>query len=128
MADGISIDFSDLNKLAADLSDAPVKAVPFIRKAVEVTARKVKDDWREKLQGSSRVPRGPASISYDLKLDTDGSIGAEIGPELKGQGPVVGMLEYGTPSTAPTGFGHEALQKNEADFEKGLGVALGDVL
>lgn len=128
MADGISIDFSDLNKLAADLSDAPVKAVPFIRKAVEVTARNVKEDWREPLQGSAMVPRGAASISYDMKLDSDGSIGAEIGPELKGQGPIVGMLEYGTPTTGPTGYGHAALQKNEADFEKGLGDALRDAL
>lgn len=127
MADGFTVDFSDLNKLAADLASAPERAVPKIRKAVEVTARNVKEDWRKPLQGSATVPGGAASISYDMELDGDG-IGAEIGPELKGQGPIVGMLEYGTPTTGPTGYGHAALQQNEADFEKGLSIALSDVL
>lgn len=127
MADGINADFSEITKLAADLSAAPAKATPFIRKAIEVTARHVKDDWREPLKGSDWLPHGPFSISYDITVSKD-EVEAEIGPELTGQGPLVGMLEYGTPSTGPTGFGHAALQKNEADFADGLGKALGDAL
>lgn len=127
MADGISADFSEITKLAADLTAAPAKAVPFIRKAITVTARNVKDDWREPLKGSDWLPHGPFSISYDIKVSKD-AVEAEIGPELKGQGALVGMLEYGTPSTGPTGFGHAALQKNEADFVEGLSIALGDAL
>lgn len=127
MADGLSIDFSDILKLAADLGDVPKTAGRNIRKAVEVTARHVKDDWREPLQGSALLPRGPYSISYDIK-GTGRSVEAEIGPELKGQGALIGMLEYGTPSTGPTGYGAKALQQNQDDFEKGLLKAIGDVL
>jgi hypothetical protein len=43
-------------------------------------------------------------------------------------GGLVGALEYGTPTTPPTGFGHAALQKNEDDFEKGLAEAVKDIL
>lgn len=123
----VRIDFSEITKLAADLAAAPAKAAPFIRKAVEVTANKVKRDWQEPLKGSATVPGGAASISYDIKSGKDG-VEAEVGPELKGQGPIVGMLEYGTPSTGPTGYGAAALQKNEADFSEGLAKALEDGL
>lgn len=125
MADGISADFSEITKLAADLTAAGTKAVPFVRKAVEVTARRIKDEWRDSLDGSGWVPHGASAISYDMKPGSE-SVEAEIGPELKGQGPLVGMLEYGTPSTPPTGYGHAALKKNEADFVHGLGEALKD--
>lgn len=123
----INADFSEITKLAADLSSAGAKVVPFVRKAVEVTARNVKEDWQEPLKGSATVPGGAASISYDLKVGADG-VEAEVGPELKGQGPIVGMLEYGTPNTGPTGYGAAALQKNERDFVEGLSKALGDAL
>lgn len=127
MTDGISADFSELTKLAADLTAAPGKALPLVRKAIQVTAQHVKEDWREPLKGSATVPGGAASITYDMKTSRD-EIGAEIGPALKGQGAIVGMLEYGTPTTGPTGYGHAALQKNEADFVEGLSIALGDAL
>lgn len=123
----INADFSELTKLAADLSAAGPKVIPFVRKAVEVTARNVKEAWQEPLKGSGWVPGGPASISYDITGGKD-EVGAEIGPELTGQGPIVGMLEYGTPTAGPTGFGHAALQKNERDFVEGLSKALADGL
>jgi hypothetical protein len=66
-------------------------------------------------------------VSYDVGVGSDG-ITAEIGPEIGGPGALVGMLEYGTPTTPPTGYGHGALQKNEADFIKGLEIAAGDIL
>lgn len=127
MTDGISFDFSEILKLAADIRDAPAKSGPNMRKAIEVTARHVKEDWKEPLKGSAYLPRGAYSISYDIK--TDGrTISAEIGPTLGGQGALVGMLEYGTPTVGPTGYGAEALRKNQADFQKGIEIALGDVL
>ena len=128
---GINFDFSELSKLAADLAAAPLKAAPNIRTAVEVTARNVKDAWREPVSGSSYISAGAAAISYDMKGGAGvrgAEISAEIGPELKGQGPLVGMLEYGTPNTGARGYGHEALRRNEADFEKGIAKAVEDVL
>lgn len=122
MADGISFDFSEISQLAADLGDAPRKIRPNVRKAVEVTARHVRDDWRAPLAGSEMVRGGDRTVSYDINSSDDG-IEAEIGPELGGVGAIVGMLEYGTPTAGPTGYGHAALQKNEADFVKGLEIA-----
>jgi hypothetical protein len=122
-----TFDFSELSKLAADLGEVPAKVTANAKKAVEVTARHVNDDWRDQLKQSERIPRGAQSVSYDVGVGSDG-ITAEIGPEVGGPGALVGMLEYGTPTTPPTGYGHGALQKNEADFIKGLEIAAGDIL
>ena len=122
-----TFDFSELSKLAADLGEVPAKVQRNARIAVEVTARHVKDDWRDPLSQSEFIPRGAQSVSYDLSVGTEG-ISAEIGPVIGGPGALVGILEYGTPTTPPTGYGHAALQKNEADFIKGLQIAAGDIL
>ena len=123
----VEIDFSELIKLATDLGAAPAKAHANIRKAVEVTARNVRDAWREPLRQSTYVPRGAFSVSYDIEMGADG-VRAEIGPEIGGSGALVGMLEYGTPTVGPTGYGHRALQLNEEDFQQGLAKALEDSL
>jgi len=129
MADNLKFDFSDVLKLAADLGQVPDNAGPNIRKAVEVTARNVKDTWRDSLKGSKHIPRGPSSVSYDIKGESalsGSSVTAEIGPTVGagGVGGLVGMLEYGTPTSGPTGFGARALQENEGDFQRGLEIAL----
>jgi hypothetical protein len=122
----------DLTSLAADLSDAPRKAARNVRKAVEVTARYVRDDWREPLKGSQYVPAGAYSVTYDVTggagLRGD-AIVAEIGPELaRNQASIVGILEMGTPTTGPRGFGLAALQKNQGDFERGLAIAIEEAI
>lgn len=122
-----TFDFSELSKLAADLGAVPEKVQKNVRTATEVTARHVKDDWRKPLEQSESVPRGAQAVSYDIAVSSEG-VTAEIGPAIGGPGALVGMLEYGTPSTPPTGYGHAALQKNEEDFIKGLGIAAGDIL
>lgn len=122
-----TFDFSELSKLAADLGASTVNVQKNARIAVEVTARHVKDDWRKPLSQSERIPRGAQTVSYDVTTGPEG-ITAEIGPVIGGPGALVGMLEYGTPTTPPTGYGHAALQKNEEDFIKGLAIAAGDIL
>ena len=117
-----TFDFSELSKLAADLGEVPAKMRRNVRTAVEVTARHVKDDWRDPLKQSEYVPRGAYAVSYDVTSGPEG-VTAEIGPVTGGPGALVGMLEYGTPTTPPTGYGHAALQKNEEDFIKGLTIA-----
>lgn len=128
MADGFTFDASELSKLAQDLGDTPKNVGKFVRQAVEVTARHVKDSWRDRLQGSSTVPFGPSTISYDV--DTHGhQINAEVGPVLgKSQATIVGILEVGTPTTGPRGFGLAALKDNVEDFERGLARAINDAL
>lgn len=129
MADSFDVDFSELNKFIADLGDAPLKVIPNVRKAVEVTARHVKDDWRKGAKRSG-LAKYAASVDYDMKLDTDGEISAEIGPNLsKAQG-MFGLVEDapGGVRSAPQHAGRKAAKNNEADFIAGLTKAIGDVL
>lgn len=124
----MDVDFSELNKLAADLQKAPESVGPLARKAVEVTARKVKDSWRENAQGMAHAPAFPYSISYDIE-GSFGQIDAEIGPD-KGatQGALGNLIEFGSRNNAPQGLGHGALQDNEQDFVDGLQRAVDDSL
>lgn len=144
MPDDIAIDFSELDKLAADLGDAPRDAGQRIRQATEVSARKIKDAWKEKLKGTESVPLGAYTITYDLSANvsflrdtfstlqgTANTITAEIGSETgRAQAPIVTVIEFGAPGNnlSPRGYGAAALQENQADFEHGLEIAIGDVL
>lgn len=119
----IDFDFSELTRLAADLGKAPRVAAANVVKALEVTANRVKDDWREPLEGSEHVPGGARAVTYEVTTGASilaSAISAEVGPVIGGPGAIVGMLEYGTPSTGPRGFGAEALRKNQDDFERGV--------
>lgn len=118
-------DFSELAALAADLSDAPAEVVPFARKAVEVTARRVKDDWRK---GADRTGLHgyAASVDYDMKS----GIAAEIGPNPEKNQGVFGLVEdaNGDVKSAPQHAGRDALEANEEDFCRGLEIAVADGL
>lgn len=130
MADGVEVDSSELTTLAADLTAAGPKVRPFVRKALEVTARKIRDDWRK--NAPIDAPQGfvesyPASIFYDIKSGAT-EIEAEIGPELGRPGGTAGFLEEGTVTRPPQHAGRNALEANEDDFVKGLEIAAMDAL
>lgn len=129
MADGIDADFSQVLKLAATLTVVPAKAIPNVVTAVKVTAHHTKDDWREGVPGieSRGSSAYESSIDYEMKL-ADGSIGAEVGPNLGKAGGSFGLLEDGGGGvmSAPQHAGRNAAKKNEADFVRGLSKALAD--
>lgn len=120
-------DFPELLELAADLSGIPAEANRNVKKAIEVTARNVKDDWR---QGAT-VSRGYASsyaaaVNYTIKYP-GGAIEAEVGPSLgKTPGASAGFLEDapGGVLAAPQHAGRDALEANEDDFVRGLEIAI----
>jgi hypothetical protein len=120
-------DFSEVMQLTASLGAAPAKMISLIRKAVEVTARNVKDDWQSGIPSiQSRGSRAyKSSVDYTMVLDTDGSIGAEVGPNLSRAGGSFGFLEDapGGVTSAPQHSGRKAAKKNEADFMDGLAKA-----
>lgn len=131
MADSFDFDFTEVTKLSGQLGGVPADSGRYLRKAIEVTARHIDDDWTAPLEGSATVPSGPKSITYDIKGGNavrGSELSAEIGPVLTGQGPIVGLLEYGTPTTGPRGFGAAALEKNQADFVKGVEIAIDQAL
>jgi len=124
MADSVSFDFSDINKLVADLATVPNTAGPLIRKAVEITSLKIKRDWQEPLKGSATLPALPFALGFDVKSDGR-TIDSEIGFDLaRNQGPLGGISEYGSPTITGRGYGLASLQKNQGDFVKGLEIAL----
>lgn len=136
MADGVIIDNSELNKLAADLGDVSDIAGPLIVKAVEVTSLKIKKDWQEPLKGSEYLPGLPYAVTYDIggnvslvrnALGGGGTdvVVSEIGFDKgRNQGPLGNVSEYGTPTVTGRGYGIRALEKNEGDFQNGLDIAL----
>lgn len=132
MSDRLDADTTDYTRLAADLGSVSREAAPRLKKALEVTARNVKDGWRDKLVGSSTIPAGSSAISYDIKgtagVNTS-ELEAEIGPQLgRRQATIVGITETGTPKIAPRGFGLAALAENVDDFERGIDKAIDDTL
>jgi hypothetical protein len=130
MADGMSFDFSELDKLAADLGEVPKNIGPFVRKATEVSARKVRDGWRDNARGLAHAPAFPSSITYDLKGGNavrGSQIDADIGPDKgRAQGALGNLIEYGSVNNPPQGLGQKALQANQEDFVTGLGRAEDD--
>lgn len=121
---GIDFDFSGLNRLAADFKLAALDAVPDTIRAVEVTARHIRDDWRDEAEKSNpaHAPAYPFAVDYDMELETDGVIAAEIGPNLARNQGALGILEDapGGVKSAPQRSRDKAVRKNLADFEKGL--------
>lgn len=143
------VDNSDLSKLAMDLGRAPRAAGPFLAKAIEVTARNVKDTAKKNATGMAHAPAFPYSIGYDIGVGYDQTFGqstgsviagaiasaessvlrAEIGPDKgRAQGALGNLIEYGSVNNPPQGIMHGALQANEADFAKGVDKAIDDAL
>lgn len=100
------------------------RVVPLMRKAMEVTARNIKDQAQASARSIDNIHarRYPSTISYDFKPSlTHTEI--EIGPTLGGQGSLGGILEEGGIHNAPQNNLTNALRSNLADFEKGMALA-----
>lgn len=121
---------NDLDGLIRDLGAAPAKALPNIRKAVEVSSRLMKDEWRSEAESanSNRARGYPYSITYDI-FNTIGGVRGEIGPHLGGQGSL-GILEEspGGVRSTPQRNWRKPFKKVAKDFEDGLAKALEDSL
>lgn len=122
-------DFSDIYTLAKDLTDVPAAANRNIKKALEVTARGVKDDWRQGAEISGGYPASyAASISYDFEFP-GGAIEAVIGPVLGATGGAsAGFLDEPLSLAGVDGpihhAGRDAAEANEEDFYRGLEITV----
>lgn len=150
-------DFSELHELVADLEDAPVTLPKYLRKALEVTSRNVKDSAAAKIRKRAKPWRhAAASIDYELEGWSGSTSGmtAEVGyNESKGAGQLGNLLEFGAPNAkkhilvdragrkravkvrpeqpmplAPGGELQAALNENEDDFERGIDRAVADAM
>ncbi|WP_188699888.1 hypothetical protein [Microbacterium nanhaiense] len=149
MADGIDIDKADISKLSSDLGRTSEAAWKNLQKAIEVTARNVRDTARENSKGLAHAPAFPYSITYDVGVGYDQSLSqaassvltgsisdarsttlrAEIGPDKnRKQGALGNLIEYGSVNNPPQGIMHGAIYANEDDFERGVNIAIDDAL
>lgn len=124
-------DFSELMALAADLGDAAA-ASPFVRKAVQVTANKVKQDARDSASGRKDIGHASRAIDYELSESNSG-VEAEIGYNKdQPAGRLGALVEFGGLHAgnhlAPSHDLGNALLNNENDFEAGLARAVDDAL
>lgn len=121
----------DLFSLVRDLGEVPKETAPFVRKAVEVSARNIKDQIKDEYSGARSLPGASRSISYDLHGSTGarlGGISAEIGPELGGQGSIVGVVDNGTINTPGRKRIPKALADEVEGFDRGIQRAIDDGL
>jgi hypothetical protein len=120
-----------LDQLAADLGQVPKNIGPFINSAVQFTSVKVKKAAAKSV-GRKRWSAAAAAIDYELKVHAGlggSSITSEIGYNKgKAGGPLGNLREFGAPgqNTPPSNDLLNALEANQADFEKGLSKAAAD--
>jgi len=127
MSDGIEFDFSELGKLAADMAHVPLIAGPNVVSALKFTSVLIKRESAKSV-GNNRWSAAAGAIDFDVHGTTGarlGAISSEIGYNKdKAGGPLGNLREFGTPHTAPSNDLLNALHNNEADFQKGLNIAL----
>lgn len=100
-----------------------------LRAAVEITARHIKDDAKQNLKGIttrniSHIPNLPNNIQYVMSGNRY-YVAASVHVSGK-QGRQVGVIEYGSPTSAPHPFLMPAALMNRADFLKGVELAVKD--
>lgn len=131
----VEFDFSELTKLAADLDSAPEKLPKYLRKALDVSSRDVKDSARKKVQGRRHFKQAAAALDYELSGYSGAVSGmdSEIGYNLSHRsGPLGHFVEFGSPNAgnqlAPGGELQAALHENEDDFQRGVEAAVDDAM
>lgn len=129
----VDYDLSEFSALAADIGAAIPGGKKKFQQALTVTARRVKDDWNDKLYSEGHAKRTGRAITYDLtEFEGFGAsvIEAEIGA-VRGSGRqagVVRLLENGSIHNGAHGYGAAALQANQGDFEHGIETAIDDAM
>lgn len=141
MADGVSIDFSELDKLAADLGHAEGEIDKPLKSALAFAAQNVKKDAQTAVFGDQFFKGAGSAISYDVTVKS-GEVDAEVGYDKgRGGGALGNLREFGAPDAhafgnpfaatvplAPHNDLQNALGREQADFEHGIDLAVDDAL
>lgn len=134
MADG-SVDFSDIDRLAADLEQVSDNAGPPINSAIQVTSLKVKRAAAKRVGRSKTWSPAAGAIDYEIKTFQgfgQSLIQSEIGYDKEKRAGGLGNLrEYGAPDSdggplAPHNDLAASLKENQQDFVLGLVKATED--
>ena len=125
-------EFDELMQLAADLEHGGEAISGNVRKAVQVTSHKIKEDARASVRGRKGLGHAANAITYDTTESRSG-VEAEIGYDKgRGAGKLGNLIEFGAPNSgnhlAPSHDLGNALLNNEDDFVHGLEKAVDDAL
>lgn len=123
----ITVDSSELRKLAADFGKASADVLPKVDQVVKRGAQNIKDEMVADAQGSTHFKGMAGSISYDTKYGA-GSVGYEIGPDKGRRGGALGNIAYFGTSRGGGTLNLEGPLANESPrLEKALGDLLGEI-
>lgn len=136
MADGITFDFDDLNRLAADLELASKDIGPFLDSAIKFTSVRVKRGAARKVSRRRHFRQAAAAIDFDVKhFKGFGAhvIESEIGYDKdKAAGQLGNLVEFGAPNSpnalAPGNELVTTLHEEEPDFIRGVEKAVDDAM
>ncbi|TDE02837.1 hypothetical protein [Jiangella asiatica] len=118
----ITVDASEVLRVAADVGKMPGRAVKEGRAVVEKGALNTKNQMRDEASGHPTFPAFPNSITYDIEYGV-GKIEAEIGPDKdKTQGALGNLLYFGSSNNGPVLDVESGLRAEAPKFEKALGL------
>jgi hypothetical protein len=136
MADGFTLDFSELSTLAADLDHAAKGIEKPLISALQFTSVKIKRAAAAKVGRRRHFKQAARAIDFEVKRFT--AFGAEVFQSEIGYNkdfevaPLGSLAEFGAPGSpnalTPGNELQSSLQENSADFEYGVGRALDDTL
>lgn len=124
-----SIEVNGITAAVESLAQVGRRANANAKKAIEVTARNVKDDAKENARGvlGNSVRHQASTYQYEIKKPAEGIVEGWIGP-VKGWKQAAIPLEYGTPHTSPKPALEPALTGNIPDLVRGMNAAIEDAL
>ena len=122
----IRFDGREVRELSLDLSKAPDRVLPEVKKSISRGALNIKNDLVRDARSDGSYRHFHRSISYDLIRD---DLEAEIGPDkTRVQGALGNILYFGTSKNAPV-LGLDGPLDGEAPwFEAALPRIVGDIL
>lgn len=117
----MSVETDGLREWQATLHEA-FETVP--EETAKVTSKgclNIKRDWQRRWRGHPHISQLPYMINYDVVSARD-NISGQVGPDLDrgGQAPLGGIIEYGSPTSAPIPGGLPALEEEAPRYEKAL--------
>jgi hypothetical protein len=132
MADGFSIDTSQLRTLAADLGHISGKAEPLVEAVMKRGAQNVKTGMQDAFRKSPHFKGVARDVSYD-RTGFLGSVGYEVGPEYGlGRGHQGGLAGIAVDGGANGGGGtvdiDHVLADETPNLERELGKIVGGLL
>lgn len=122
----VHFDGREVRELSLDLSRAPDRVLPEVKKSVSRGALNIKNDLVRDARSNGSYRHFHRSISYDLVRD---GLEAEIGPDKNlTQGALGNILYFGTSKNAPVLSLDGPLDREAPRFETALRRIVGDIL